>query len=765
MNPIKFQKFSICLLTLCFFVLPLSLHAQAEKQKLSLQDIFASQKFLSAFFQRGQWAETGPVITFTRADSTGVTHLLSLDLERDEEQTLLNGNDLHAPDVDRLITIEGYQFNHDRSKALLYTDSAPVWRKNTKGYYYIYDLAGADLTPLSARDNGYQMFAKFSPDGKYVGFVRNRNLYLVELATMQETELTSNGADGAIINGTTDWVYEEELGLRDGWSWSPDGKHLAFYQFDESRTNEFLMLDLRGKKPEEISFRFPLAGEPNSEVRIGVIEIANQKTRFFETGTWNQENPDYEYILRMGWTPKIDGRRRVWMLRSNRDQNKADLIYGDPEDSQTRIVLTEQEDTWVEVINYFGGQYLTYLKDGEHFIWVSERDGFKHIYLYRNNGEFVRQLTSGDWRVTTIHGVDEEAGQVYFTGAKSSPLERQLYAAPLLPTNGRELRRITQSPGTHVINLSSDFGYFIDTFSTINTPPITRLYNTDGALIKELETNTRLVQTLQEYDLPEFELLTVKAADGETDLHGYLLKPDNLDASEPYPLLIFTYGGPGVQVVHDAWQGMFGLWHQYMATEHGFIVVCFDNRGAAGYGKAFQSANHLRLGTLEVQDQLAVARHFAARPYVDAQRIGMWGWSYGGYNTLNAMLKYDGPNTIKAGVAVAPGIDHELYDTIYTERYMSTPQKNAKNYVESSPKNFAHRLRDEQKLLIVQGDLDDNVHFQQTVHMVSALQKANKHFQLMIYPGGNHGMVGTGNPLTYLHLFTMITDFFTENLE
>lgn len=748
----------------CLFMGTQLLRAQDEKPAPTLQDIFASSKFFGNFFEGGQWAENGAVITFTQQDTAGVTHIMSLDLQKDEEQIILDGNGLHADDVDRLITVEDYAYNPDRSRLLIYTDSAPVWRQNTQGFYYIYDFESEKLTPIAAREEGYQMFAKFSPDGKHVGFVRNRNLYMVNLANMRETELISNGSPGAIINGTTDWVYEEELGLRDGWSWSPDSKHIAFYQFDESNTSDFMMLDLRSKKPREIHFRFPLAGEANSEVHIGVVEVNSGKTKFFDTGTWNDDSGEFEYIERMDWTPKIDGKHQVWMLRVNRGQNKAELVYGDPGSMKIKTILTEENDTWVEVIDYFGGQYLTYLEDGKHFLWASERDGYKHLYLYQNGGELVRQITKGDWEIIDIEGVDEKAGLVYFTGKEASPVEKQLYAAPIQSANGSEPKRITKEAGTHDVDISNDCAYFIDTFSDINLPPVTRLYTSSGEVLKALEENEELNTSIAAHSIPKHELLTIKAADGETDLYGYVIKPTYFDPNRSYPLVIFNYGGPGVQQVQNAWQGIFGFWHQYLAEKYGIIVTCFDNRGAAGYGKAFARVIHKRMGTVEPQDQLAVAKFWGSQPYVDASRIGMWGWSYGGYNTLNAMLKYDGPEVIKVGVAVAPGIDHELYDTIYTERYMSTPQENAENYAEASPKNFAEKLSDEQKLLMVQGDLDDNVHFQQTVQMIAALQKANKQFQLMIYPGGNHSMVGTGNPFTYLNLFTKITNFFAENL-
>ena len=540
------SSFAGLLLLLLFLTAVTPLFAQDPKPKLTLEDLFASRTLRGERFRQGRWDETGPVITFTKQDTADVTHLMSLDLERDEERQILDGSKLHAPDVDKLINIEGYAYSHDGAQVLVYTDSAPVWRLNTKGYYYIYNIEKEILTPLSSREEGFQMFAKFSPDGKYIAFVRNRNLYLVEVATMQETEQTSNGSEGKIINGTTDWVYEEELNLRDGWNWSPDSKHIAFFQFDEANINEFYMVDLRGKKPKDIRFRFPLAGEPNSEVWVGVVDIDDKKTIFFETGTWYAEGDEFEYIARMGWTPKLDGKHLVWMIRMNREQNHAEIVYGNPENNAVQIVLQEKEDTWVEVVSFFGSaSYFTFLQDGEHFIWLSERDGFRHIYLCKNSGEIVHQVTSGDWKVTQVHGIDEGNDNIYFTATAESPRGRHLYVTSLKPTNEAEPMKITEGSGVHTINMSRDFRYFIDTYSNINTPPVTRLHKSDGKLVKVLEDNEELMKTLAEYEMPRFEFLTVKAADEKTSLHAYMLKPSDFEPMKTYPLLIYTYGGAG----------------------------------------------------------------------------------------------------------------------------------------------------------------------------------------------------------------------------
>ena len=742
----------------------------ADRAELTLEDLFASSTFRGESFQGGRWAEEGPIIRYIKGVPDGeATHLVSYNLETGEETRLIDGTNLYAEDVDRLIQIEDYAYSPDESRVLIYTDSKRVWRLNTKGYYYLYDLNTKELTPISPRGRGYQMFAKFSPDGERVAFVRKRDLFMVNLSSMEETRLTSSGAEGSIINGTADWVYEEEFGLRDGWAWSPDSRHIAFFQLNEADVQEFAMADLRGQYPEMERFRYPKAGEENSEIHVGVIDVNTKERAFFDTGTWQAGGDSLEYIPQMGWTPTVDGAYRVWMFRMNRDQNKMDLLYGHPETMDVQTVLEEQENTWISVQTGFTDMdvgKLNYLDDGRHFVWVSETDGYRHLYLYQNDGTFVRQLTSGSWDVTDFQGIDEEQGRIYFTATRKSPLERHLYRKDVslaaTESNGRRAEpvRITRKPGWHAANMSSDLRYYIDTWSRASVPPVVALHENNGERLKVLESNRALKKRLAKYNLPKPEFFTLQGASG-TELNAYIVKPNDFDPDKEYRLLMYVYGGPGSQTVRNAWGGSRMLWHTYLAREHDILVVSVDNRGTGGRGKAFKSATYRRLGTLEARDQIAAARQLADRPYVDPDRIGMWGWSYGGYLTLMSMLTGEGPQTFNLGMAVAPVTDWRLYDTIYTERYMSTPQKNEAGYEESAPVNYAGNLREEQDLLLVQGDMDDNVHFQNVIQMTTALQEAGKQFEMMVYPGRDHGIYG-GN--TRLHLFTKLTNFLEENL-
>ncbi len=751
---------------------PVAAQQTEEKPRLTLEDIHASNTFSPHDFRAGKWAEEGPIITFVEIDEgIGATHLVSYNLEIDERTQLIDGSDLHADDVDRLIKIEDYVYSPDESQVLIYTDSEQVWRYNTKGFYYLYDVASGELRPIADRDAGFQMFAKFSPDGRRVGFVRNRDLFVVDVDDMSERRLTSDGSEGAIINGTTDWVYEEEFGLRDGWVWSPDGLRIAYVQLDETGTSEFVMADLLGQYPELIRFRYPKAGEVNSEIRVGVVNVDGGSRAFFETYTWNSGGDSLEYIPSLGWTPEIDGTSYVWMFRLNRDQNDLDLLYGDPADMSVETILEEKNDTWLDVETSFGdlsGGTITYLQDGRHFVWLSERDGYRHLYLYQNDGTFVRRVTDGDWNVAAFHGVDEDRGAFYFSGTVASPLERHLYRSEMAaPAGSNGARRssgapeqITERPGTHRIDMSRDLRFYIDRFSDLRTPSVVTLHRADGRLLKELEMNEALQERLIRYDLPYPEFTTVNGADG-TELNAYVIKPRDFDPAKTYPMMLYVYGGPGSQTITNDWGGVRYLWHAYLAQNLGVLVASVDNRGTGARSKDFKSVTYKQLGVLEAEDQIAAAGQFGELDYVDEDRIGIWGWSYGGFMTLMSMLSGEGPDTFSLGVAVAPVTDWRQYDTIYTERYMSTPQRNPKGYERGAPITYADRMRPDQKLLIVHGDLDDNVHLQNAIQMTGALQEAGKQFEMMIYPGRNHGIYGGR---TRLHLYTLMTDFIEENL-
>ena len=760
----------------------------ADGSPLTLEDIHASGAFYPNSFQSGKWADEGPVITYIESEQTQVdgqerpvTHLVRYNLDTGERERIVDGTTLTPADTDAPLVIEGYQYGPDEERLLLFTDAERVWRYKTKGYYYLYDLSSGELTPITERDAGFQKFAKLSPSGDRVAFVRNRDLFVTDLSTGEETALTTDGSDGEIINGTFDWVYEEEFGLRDGFRWSPDGDHIAFFKLDESQTRDYTMTNFQTRYPEYESFRYPKAGEENSEIKVGVIDMRTvgegngPAIQYFDTGTWSDDyasdDERYEYIARMGWTPALgsedgSGEARVWMIRLNRDQNQLDLLYGTPQTAGVRTVLQEEEASYIDV----SGAKVNYLDrengSADHFVFASETSGYRHLYLHdAQTGERIRPLTGGEWEVTDFHGIDRENGRAYVSGTKKSSIERHLYRVPVSmeeASSAGTATRITERSGTHSVNMSPSQNYFIDDFSAADTPPITTLHETpSGERLRVLEGNEDLRERLGEMAaLPEPEFMQVPGA-GDYDLNAYLVKPTDFEPSRAYPMLVYIYGGPGVQTVMNRWGGARELWHKYLADELDVVVASVDNRGTGGRGKAFQDVPYQQLGVPEARDQQAAARYFAKQPFVDAERIGLWGWSYGGYLTLLSMLKDSGPQVFDAGMAVAPVTDWRFYDTIYTERYMTTPQKNPSGYDEGSPINYAGNLRAEQDLLLVHGDYDDNVHFQNSQQMAAAFQEAGKQFEYMVYPGKDHGIYGGG---TRLHLFTMLTDFVRSEL-
>jgi len=770
----RIASFVLAVLLLLLGV-PETAHAQ-DGPEFTLKSIHASSTFRPETFQGGRWDEQGPIITYIEsADTADATHLMRYNLRTDERTRVIEGTNLHAEDVDRIVPIQDYAFSEEGDNVLIYTDSKEVWRANTKGYYYVYDLEAQTLTPIADRDDGYQMFAKFNPSATKVAFVRQRDLYVVDLRTGTETALTTDGSEGEIINGTFDWVYEEEFGIRDGWRWSPDGEQIAFFKLDESATRSFPLVNNTEQYPEITRFRYPKAGEVNSEIKIGVADLSNTDTsktgqpqaiRYFDTETWDPEltkeeeaSDSREYLARMGWTPEIDGEHRVWMFRLNRTQDTLDLLYGHPGTGETEQVLQETQETYIDVTD----NKLMFLEGRDQFVFLSERTGYNHAHLYRNDGSYLGPITAGNWEVTQFHGLDEEAATAYFTATRDTSLERHLYKTEVSMEKheaARSPQKITEHPGWHSVNFSKDWTYYIDRHSSVSAPPTWTLYETDGEEVTTLQENDALAQRLDSLALPEKRFATLPAADG-TPLNAYVIKPTGFDRSKPYPVLMYVYGGPGAQTVTNRWGRSRQLWHKYLAQKHDVVVVSVDNRGTGGRGKAFQDVPYQQLGQPEAADQIHAAQALADSAWVDGDRIGIWGWSYGGYMTLMSMLKGEGPTTFSTGVSVAPVTDWRLYDTIYTERYMAPPQRNADGYKKGVPQTYADRLRTDQNLLMVHGDDDDNVHFQNSVQMVNQLQSANKQFRFMMYPTHEHGIVG-GN--TRLHLFTMITNMVTEHL-
>jgi dipeptidyl-peptidase-4 len=590
--------------------------------------------------------------------------------------------------------------------------------------------------------------ATISPAGRSVAFIRGQNLYSYEIAAGKEKALTKDGG-GAIKNGMAEFVAQEEMDRSTGYWWSPDDGHIAFARVDESPVKQTERFEIDADNVKTFAQRYPTTGGPNVEVRLGVSNLKSGAVAWMDLGA----DKDI-YLARVDWLP--DG-KTLAIQREDRGQKKLDLLFADIETGKTRVVLTETSDSWIDLTDE-----LTFLKKSHEFIWASSRDGYRHLYLYDYDGRLIRQLTAGKWivddfRKRAVMGVDEDKRLVYFTATEKSPAERHLYVASLDTATPQAVERITQEAGVHGIVMSPDTRFYLDQFTSSTQPPQVSLHSTDGALMSWLLEN-RLDD--QHPDAPYLadnsigEIGTLTAADGQT-LYYRLFKPPHFDPAKRYPAIVNVYGGPGVQTVLDNWSGSS---FTQILTRAGYVVFQLDNRGSAFRGTAFQAPIHLKLGEVEVADQVQGARWLGAQSFVDPRRIGVWGWSYGGYMTL--MLMFRAPEIFRAGVSGAPVTDFALYDTHYTERYLDRPQVNGAGYEASSVLPYAKDLKG--KLLVMHGMADDNVLFLNSTKLFRKLQDLDKPFEVMVYPGAKHGLMRQNDGR---HGYKMIKRFFDENLD
>ncbi|MET4107306.1 DPP IV N-terminal domain-containing protein [Hymenobacter sp. UYP22] len=706
-----------------------------QKQNITLEDIWQKGTFSARSVPGFNWMKDG---RFYSSLSKG--DLVQNDVTTGQlVQTLVAAQDLKLAGQTQPLQVDGYSFNADETNILFSTDTEPIYRRSSKSFFFVYDRASKKLTPLSA--GGKQLYATFSPDGKRVAFVRDNNLYVTDLATMQETAVTTDGALNRIINGGTDWVYEEEFSFAQGFQWSPDSRYVAYYTFDESQVPEYNMQEWGPLYPKDYRYKYPKAGEKNSIVSISAYDVAAGKTAKMDVGTETDQ-----YIPRILWTQTPD---LLSIQRLNRLQNKLEILHANAKTGQSSVVLTDTDKAYVDITDD-----VRYLAGGKEFLFSSEKDGYRHLYLYDMKGKPVRQITKGNWEITEINGFDEKKGLVYFTSTEGSALQRHLYRIDL---KGKGKTRLSEAGrGTDVVNLSPDTRYFLNYHSEAGVPAVVSLRSgQDGKLVKVLEDNAKLREKLSQYNLATPEFFTFKTSEG-VELNGQMLKPTNFDATKKYPVLMHVYGGPGSQTNADSWGGTNYLWHQMLA-ENGYIVVIVDGRGTGARGAAFKKVTYANLGKLETIDQGEGAKYLATLPYVDKSRIGIWGWSFGGYMTTLALTK--NADLFKMGIAVAPVTNWRYYDTVYTERFLKTPQENPQGYDDNSPVQHADKLKG--KLLLVHGTGDDNVHFQNSIAFVDAMVKNNKDFQTLYYPNRNHGIYG-GN--TRLHLYRQMTDFVLKNL-
>ncbi len=705
--------------------------AQALK-KVSLEDVFKNGTFSQKSVSGINWMKDGQYYS-SQITRNGAPAVVKINLATGEEAgILLDGKALG-------VNFSSYSFNADESKALIATDVESIYRRSSKGIFYVVDMASGQKQQLM--DGEKISYATLSPDNNKVAFVKENNLYLVELASNKLTQITTDGEGNKIINGAADWVYEEEFSMAQAFKWSPDGRKIAFIRFDESLVPEFNMQLWGSLYPQDYKFKYPKAGEKNAVVSIHVYDLPSGKTQKVDAGT----EIDI-YLPRIYWTQDAN---QLAFIRLNRLQNQLDLFHANATSGESKLIISETSKTYVD-LEY--NDDLQYLGDGKTFIRTSEQDGFKHIYHHHLDGSLIRQITSGSWEVTAMVGVDEKAKKLYYISTEASPLERNFYAINL---DGKGKKALTPSKGAHTINMSPDRKFYIDYHSTADTPVKVSLYEASGKEIKVLEDNQALRERLAGFALGEKEFFSFPTVDG-TELNGYIIKPANFDPNKKYAVLMYVYGGPGSQNVLNAWGGTRDFWHQNLASE-GIIVACIDNRGTGARGRDFKHSTYANLGKLETVDQIEGAKYFAKMPFVDPARIGIWGWSYGGYmSSLSLMIGHD---IFKTAIAVAPVTTWRYYDTIYTERYLQTPQLNAAGYDDNSPITHVNKLKG--NFLLIHGTGDDNVHFQNSVDLVNALIAADKQFETFYYPNRNHGIYG-GN--TTWHLYSQMTDFLKRKL-
>jgi dipeptidyl-peptidase-4 len=750
--PQLLRRGGVCAGMAIAFALSVPVAANAQlpaRVDSSLHTIFASRTYAGDRAAPARWREDGTHYTTLEPskDVAGGTDIIQYSAADGSRKVLVSAQSLLPTPSSKPLPIEDYSWSGDGKHLLIFTNGQKVWRANTRGDFWVLDIAAGKIHRVGAStEPATLMFAKFSPDGSRVAYVHAGDLYVEPTAGGAATRLTSD-ATRTLVNGMTDWVYEEELKLRDGFRWSPDSKHIAFWQFDMSGVRDFTLInDTDSLYPVTKLIQYPKAGTTNSAVRVGVIDAAGGPVVW----TKLEGDPRENYVPWMEWAGPSD----VVIQRMNRLQNTDNLLLANVATGDTHLLFAEKDSTWVNVVQDFD-----WLDGGKKFLWTSERDGWRHAYVGSRATGALQLVTPGDYDVMSIAGVDEPHGWLYVIASPKNATQRYLYRVSL-KSPGAPMRITPESqPGTHNYSLSPNGQWAIHTYSTFNTPPVTDVVELPThRSARTLVANEELKKAAAAVVKSPAEFFQVTVSDGST-LDGWLIKPSNFDAKKKYPILVQVYGEPASQTVVDRWGGNGMLWHR-MLSDLGYLVVSFDNRGTpAPKGRAWRKVIYGAIGPIASKEQADAVRAFArTRSYADSDRVAIWGWSGGGSSTLNAMFRF--PDVYKVGMAVAPVADQHLYDSIYEERYVGLPSTNAHGYDVGSPINFAEGLRG--KLLVVHGSGDDNVHYQGTERLVNKLVSLGKEFDMMVYPNRSHCICeGSG---TTLHIYSLLTRYLLTNL-
>jgi dipeptidyl-peptidase 4 len=632
--------------------------------------------------------------------------------------------------------IQSYTFSSDEKMILIANNTNPIYRHSFTADYFLYNIETKELNKVLEQVQE----PTFSPDGKKIAYAKENNLFIYDIASQSNFQITTDGKKNAIINGITDWVYEEEFAFVRAFDWSKDSKKIAFIRFDESQVPEFSMsIFKKDLYPKTETFKYPKAGEKNSLVSLHLYELNAKSIKKVDLSRYS----DF-YIPRIKWTNDVNILSAQVL---NRHQNNLDLLFIDANTGAGKVVLNEKDKAYVDITDN-----LTFLKDNS-FIWTSEKDGFNHIYLYDKTGKLRNQVTKGNWEVTNYYGFDEKTKTIHYQSVENGSINRAVYKINL---NGTNKVKLSQNTGANSATFSPNFEFFINTFSTASQPTIYSLNESKaGKQIQVIENNEALASKLKSYELPQKEFFVLKTAKGN-ELNAWIMKPKDFDASKKYPVFMIQYSGPGSQQVVNQWGNSNEYWFM-MLTQQGYIVACVDGRGTGFKGADFKKVTQNQLGKYEVEDQIDAAKVIGNYPYVDKSRIGIWGWSYGGFMSSNCILK--GNDVFKMAIAVAPVTNWRFYDSVYTERYMQTPQENPNGYDDNSPINFVDKLKG--KYLLIHGSADDNVHVQNSMQMMEALIQANKQFDSQIYPDKDHGIRGGK---TSIQLYNKMTTFIQDNL-
>lgn len=705
--------------------------ASAQKSKISLDDLFKNYTFYERGINGITSMNDGENYTVLEEDGKVVKYSYA---SGKQTATLF---DPSVYKIDDFKQINSYTLSDDESKMIITTKVINIYRHSFKATFYIYDIKSKTIEPLT--DGIPVMLATFAPDGKKVSYILDNNIYIKDIISKDIKQITTDGKKNSIINGTADWVYEEEFALKTGMLWSPDSKRIAYLRFDETDVKQFNMNLFQGNLyPENYTFKYPKAGEKNSVVTVHVYNTETSSTSKMDVGVETDQ-----YIPRIKWTNNPE---QLSIIRLNRLQNKMDILIANASSGETKSLYSEVNKYYLPEPN---DNFLTFTDDSKNFIITSEKNGFNQIYLYDMDGKMVKKLTDGQNEVIEIYGYDQKNMMVFFKAYDQSPLRTAIYSVKI---DNLELTKLSTGLGNNNAEFSKNYKYFILSYTCTTSPTLITLNNDKGKQLRVLEDNSHIKTVLGNYEIPSKEFFTFTTTEGVL-LNGYMVKPLNFDPNKKHPVLMTQYSGPGSISVKDEWSVG---WDEYLAS-NGYIVACVDGRGTGGRGEAFRKITYGQMGYYESIDQIEAAKYLQKQTYVDPSRIGIWGWSYGGY--MSSLCLFKGTDIFKMAIAVAPVTNWRYYDSVYTERFMGLPQDNPLGYDSNSPINHVDKLKG--KLLIVHGTGDDNVHLQNSIEMIEKLVQANKQFDMMYYPDKNHGIYG-GN--TTKHLFTKLSNFVKENL-